>query len=255
VIPLNAKALLVDRTPPEILLHDEVDACPYIPGRDARMPLRLPTRMLRAEEFDGRLARGDRRHGHILYTPTCPTCRACEPIRVDVNRFRPSKTQRRVKRKGDDLLTWEIGDVELSLARVRLYEKHLRGRNLGDGTHPPMTLARYRGFIVDRCCESFELRLSLDGELVAVAITDRGKATLSAHYTFHDPDHARLSLGTYAILKQIELAQQWGLNHVYLGLFIAENRSMRYKARFRPHDRRIGGTWTVVDDGSKDPLP
>ena len=246
MIPLTAKALLVDRTPPEILLHDDIDECPYIPGRDSRMPLRLPTRMLRRDELDERLARGDRRHGHILYTPTCPSCQACEPIRIDVHRFRPSKTQRRVKRSGDALLTWEVGEPELSLSRVTLYEKHLRGRKLGDANHPPMTLARYRGFIVDRCCESFELRLHLDGELVAVAITDRGETSLSAHYTIHDPEHARLSLGTYAILQQIELARQWGLHHVYLGLYIGENRSMRYKSRFRPHDRRIEGVWTVM---------
>ena len=76
------------------------------------------------------------------------------------------------------------------------------------------------------------------------AITDREADALSAHYTYYDPDYARLSLGTFAILKQIELVRERGMHHLYLGLYIGENEFMRYKARFRPHERLIDGIWT-----------
>ena len=83
----------------------------------------------------------------------------------------------------------------------------------------------------------------MDGELAAVAIIDRGERSLSAVYTYWDPRHSALSLGTYSILTQIELARRAGLDWVYLGLAIAANHSMAYKLRFLPHERRIDGAW------------
>jgi len=247
VIPIADNALLIDRTPAEVLIHDDVCDCPYIEGQVARMPLRLPIRPLQPNEFDQRLARGDRRHGVALYTPTCPDCHACEPIRIDTASFRFSRTHRRILNQGNRLLRIETGPPLLSRSRVDLYEKHLHGRGLAKPEHPPMTLPRYRGFVVDRFCDTFELRLFLNDELVGVAITDRGADALSAHYTYYDPDYPRLSLGTYAILKQIELAREREMHHLYLGLFIAENESMRYKARFHPHERLVRSIWTSFD--------
>ena len=53
----------------------------------------------------------------------------------------------------------------------------------------------------------------------------------------------KLSLGTYSILKQLELAKRWGMRHLYLGLYIEANEHMAYKARFLPHDRLVRGEW------------
>jgi len=62
-------------------------------------------------------------------------------------------------------------------------------------------------------------------------------------YTFWDPTHAALSLGTFSILTQLALARRWGLDWLYLGLAIRDNHSMAYKLAFMPHERRIGGSW------------
>ncbi len=208
------------------------------------MPLRLPIRPLQPNEFDERLARGDRRHGVAMYTPSCPQCHACEPIRLRISDFVPSKTHRRTLNRGDRILSMEMGPPVLSQSRVQLYEKHLHERKLAFADHPPMTMSRYRGFIVDRFCDTFEIRLLLENKLVAVAVTDRGKKSLSAHYTFYDPTHSHLSLGTYAILKQVQLARARRMKFLYLGLYIEKNASMRYKTRFHPHERLVGGKWT-----------
>lgn len=244
MFPQADNTLLTDREPPEIVIFDDVTDCPYIEGQIARLPIRLPIRVLEPSEFDERLAKGDRRHGVALYTPSCPACRACEPIRLDLERFRLQKTHRRILRQGDQRLQVEVGPPILTMDRIQLYEKHQQGRGLSMPDHPPMTLPRYRGFIVDRLCDSFEIRLYLSGELVGVAITDRARDSLSAHYTFFDPDFPKLSLGTYAILKQIEMARQQRKRYLYLGLYIAENKHMRYKARFLPHERRVQDAWT-----------
>ena len=205
--------------------------------------MRLPTRALTPEELDQRLDEGDRRHGPFLYRPSCPGCRACEAIRIDVNDFALSASHRRVLRKGDRALTVELGDPVADDERLALYEKHKRERDLVSGSGEPLDLKGYEGFLVDRCVRSFELRYRFEEKLVAVAVTDQGADSLSAVYCLWDPSYSHLSVGTYSVLKQIELTRQWGMRHLYLGLFISTNEHMKYKARFVPHERLIDGTW------------
>ena len=49
------------------------------------------------------LDQGFRRSGNSVYHPICHNCESCIPIRVDVNRFAPSKSQRRTWRRNQDL--------------------------------------------------------------------------------------------------------------------------------------------------------
>jgi len=228
--------------PPELVVHDEEEACPYLPDQRARRPLRQPLRRLTGAEFDQRLEAGDRRMGTLLYTQHCPACVACEPIRVDVNAFAPSRAQRRAQAKGDARIRAQLGPLEVDAQRVALYLKHERGRGLAHEGYS-IDADGYRRFLVESCVEGFEIRYFLDEELVALAVVDHGQRALSAVYTFWDPAQAALSLGTYSILSQLALAKRAGLDWVYLGLAIAQNPSMAYKLRFFPHERRIAGAW------------
>jgi len=232
--------------PPEWLVYDEPSACVYLPGQTARLPLRMPARMLNARDLATRLAAGDRRQGVLLYRPSCPTCRACEAIRIDVATFSPDRTQKRVFRRGETLIQTDVQRPRVSAEKVRLYNRHkaerqlLVGADLLDGPE-------YEQFLVDTCANTFELTYRVDGALIGVAVADRAADALSAVYCFFDPDHARLSPGTYSILKQIELCRTWGLRYLYLGLYVGACRALSYKARFLPHERLIGGEWRRVD--------
>lgn len=226
-----------------MLVWDQTEPCPYLPGRVARMPMRLPLRPLTPVETDEHLARGDRRHGRLLYRPSCATCLACEAIRLDVQRFRPSRTHRRILRRGAAALSIEMGEPELSEERLALYEKHKQGRGLLGPSSRPLDADGYYGFLVDRCLDAFEIRYRFEGRLVGVAVTDRGASSLSAVYCYFDPDLSRLSIGTYSILEQAALCRRWGLQYLYLGLYIADNRHMSYKSRFKPHERLVDGHW------------
>ncbi|HVV51786.1 MAG TPA: arginyltransferase [Polyangia bacterium] len=230
-------------TPPELVVRDAEEACVYLPGRRARQPLRQPLRRLTGAEFDARLAAGDRRAGTLLYNQACPSCAACEPVRVDVRAFAPSRSQRRARVKGDAAVTVELGPLEVDEARLALYRAHERGRGLDHGGRPPIDALEYESFFAESCVEGFELRYRVGGRLAGVAVTDRGARALSAVYTFWDPALAALSLGTYSILTQLALARRWDLDWLYLGLAIRENHSMAYKLAFLPQERRIGGTW------------
>ena len=57
------------------------------------------------------------------------------------------------------------------------------------------------------------------------------------------------SLGTYAVLWLIERARSLGLPYVYLGYWVPESRKMAYKARFKPSEILISGTWRVLTEG------
>ena len=243
--PNDSIPILTDHEPAELLVHDDLAPCPYMDGRQARLPLRMPIRSLEPAEFDLRLADGDRRHGRMLYRPTCPDCSHCEAIRLEVNDFRLHKTHRRVLRQGDLHLRLEVSTPRASRARVALYDKHLTVRKLRSGTDDTMTLGRYRQFLADSCCDTVEITYWDGDTLVGVAIADRGEQSLSAHYCFYDPDRKGWSLGTYSILKQLELCRQWNLRYLYLGLYVAGNPHMRYKGSFLPHERLIDGAWRL----------
>lgn len=236
--------LILDQ-PPELVVHDELQPCPYLPDRVSRLPLRIPARGLERGELELRLARGDRRQGLFLYRPACPACAACEPIRLDLQRFRPNRSQRRTLARGDRQLAVELGEPVVDQKRVDLYNRHkaLRGLSAGQGE---VDVRSYREFLTMTCCDTIEIRYRMLGELVGVAIADRSSEALSAVYCYYDPSHEGLGLGTYSILKQLELCRMWGLRYLYLGLYIAESLHMRYKARFLPHERLLDGTWIEV---------
>ena len=229
--------------PPEMLVRDEEEACLYLPGQRARQPLRAPLRQRTGVEFDARLEAGDRRAGPMLYNQACPACAACEPIRVDVRAFAPSRSQRRALARATPVVAVQLGPIEVDDARLALYRAHERGRGLDRDGRPPIDLPEYESAFAMSCVEGFEVRYRIAGQLAGVAITDRAARSLSAVYTFWDPAHADLSLGTVSILTQIALARRFGLDWLYLGLAIRDNHSMAYKLAFMPHERRIGGTW------------
>ena len=43
-------------------------------------------------------------------------------------------------------------------------------------------------------------------------------------------------------------AREEGLPYVYLGYWVPESRKMAYKARFRPCEILVGGTWRMLTD-------
>ena len=229
-------------SPPELVVYDREQPCPYLKERTSRLPLRLPSRPLSRVELAERLARGDRRQGYVLYQPKCPSCRACEAIRIHAPSYELTGMQKRILKRGDRELTLRIGPPIVDRRRVEIYNAHKTGRGLRDG-QPPIDVDGYRDFLVATCCDTFEIGYYLDTTLIGVAIVDRAEDALSAVYCCYDPAYSRYSVGTYSILKQMELCRTWGLDSLYLGLYIAECSSMTYKANDLPHERLLDGEW------------
>lgn len=221
---------------------DEPDVCSYLPDQTSRLPLELPSGPLSGEQVDILLKRGYRRSGMFFYKPMCPNCVACEAIRLNVATFSGNRSQRRALRRGDTELRFAIGNPTLDEERVLLFNRHRAERGL-DHRDRPVDAADYRAFLLNAPCMSAEIAIFLEKQLIAVSIADVGTESLSAVYTFFDPDFARYSLGTLAVMKQLQLATETGRKWLYLGLYVEENRHLNYKANYRPHQRMQNEKW------------
>jgi arginine-tRNA-protein transferase len=243
-LPPNLRITAGD--PPELVVYDEPGPCAYLEGEVWRLPLRLPLRALTREEFGMRLSQGDRRQGRMLYRTGCPSCRACEPIRIEVERFVATRSQRRILRRGNGTIRVMLGPIEVSSERVQLYNVHKQSRDLARDEEEA-SIDAYQSFLGDSCVESFEMRYDVAGERLGFAIVDRADDALSAVYFYWNPKFRALSPGTYSILKQVELCRRLGLPYLYLGLYIARCATMAYKGGFLPHERLVDGRWQRFD--------
>ncbi|MCA9129017.1 MAG: arginyltransferase [Planctomycetales bacterium] len=224
------------------IVDDSRDQCVYLSDQTARMPLCLPPGPLSPEQLDRLLAHGYRRSGWYFYRTRCPSCSACQPLRIDVDLFKPSRSQRRANQRGEKQLRVEFGLPTLDSRRLDLFNQHRQVRQLARNERP-VGPEDYRGFLLNSFADVGELSLWFDDLLVGVSITDIGQKSLSAVYCFFDPAYSHLSIGTYAILQQIFLARQTNRQWLYLGMYVANNSHLNYKSKFGPHEKWIGGRW------------
>ncbi len=212
--------------------------CDYLSGRAARSLVVVDESRLSPRAYDFFLAQGFRRSGTHVYRPWCDRCRQCVAVRIPVADFRPDRNQRRTLRRNADLdVRWTTAEA-LDDDQWRLYQAYLRAR------HPEGEMARSSrqasdAFLFSPWARTRLLELRLDGRLVAVAVTDEQPRSLSALYTFFSPEEARRSLGTLAVLLQVEAARTQGRRWLYLGYWIPDCRKMSYKSRFLPLEARL----------------
>jgi len=215
--------------------------CSYLPDLAARSQVAAPTHLIDTETYGGLVRQGFRRSGLFTYRPHCDHCAACLPIRIDVAGFQPSRGQRRTWRRQERLAVRMTG-LRWDDEHFELYQRYQNHRHPGAGMDDDMQ-TQYRQFLLTsrvdtRLAEFRDAR----GELRMVSVIDVLNDGLSAVYTFFEPD-APGSLGTWAILWQIEQCRHAGLPWLYLGYWIQESRKMTYKSGFRPHQILLSGDW------------
>ncbi len=226
------------------VVWDEPEPCPYRPGETARFPMRVPPRRLTPAELDAQLEAGDRRSGRMLYTPTCPACSACEPIRVSIPEFAPNKSQRRVWQRNQAELTVMVGPPKVDAERIALYNRHKSERGLSR-SGLDISPTAYKQWLVDSNCDTREITYSLGERLLAVSVLDVGAEAASSVYVYFDPDESKRALGVYSALVEIAWLRSQGKRWYYLGLYVADCRHLAYKSDYRPNERRVGGRWVA----------
>lgn len=222
------------------------ESCPYLPGRES-CSLYLDGRLI-GMGYRALLDQGYRRAGSFLYRPDCASCTECRVLRVPVNSFRRTKSQRRVWNRGRKLFSVDLGEPRINRERLDMYCRYLKAIH-GEMEAAP-TESDFEFMFVSTCLGSATREVRLwDGETLAgVGIIDLFDDAMSTVYFYYDPAYARYSPGTFSALAELDIASALGLKFYYLGYYIAECASMNYKANFGPCEmRRVGeGNWEPI---------
>lgn len=215
--------------------------CSYLDGREARSQVATPSFLISSSIYSELVRQGFRRSGTFTYRPRCNGCLACVPVRVDVNAFAASRSQRRVWKKTHHL------DVSLHPLQDKpeyfdLYQRYQNARHR-DGGMSNDSHEQYQKFLLHSHVDSMLVEFREAGVLRMVSIIDALDDGLSSVYTFFEPDIRQASFGTYNVLWQIELCRQLQLPYLYLGYWIKASQKMAYKANFQPLQGLIQGVW------------
>lgn len=234
----SASSLTFYATPPH--------RCSYLPDREAITIFADPSHPKDAGLYSRLSQMGFRRSGEHIYVPGCEDCRACIPVRIPVEQFRPRRSQRRISARNAHLSVTEHDDI-FNEAHYRLYRRYVNARHRGGGMDDP-SREEYLEFLSSSWCDTVFYEFRAGTALVAVAVADRLNNGLSAVYSFFEPTMAREALGVYAILWQITEAARLGMDYCYLGYLIEQTHKMRYKAEYLPQEHFRNGSWHRVSE-------
>jgi len=218
--------------------------CSYLPDKRSASVFADPESNMNTALYSILINHGFRRSANYVYRPHCPNCQACKPTRIPAHFFIPSRSQRRILKKNQDIRIIEA-KAEFKQSHFDLYVKYIQARHK-NGEMDHNDPSRYFEFLDSDWCDTVFYEFFLNETLVAVAVTDVLNNGLSALYSFFDPNLPQRSLGTYAILVQLEKAQSLKKPWLYLGYWIDECEKMRYKKNFKPLEIWENDEWHPI---------
>lgn len=220
--------------------------CPYLAGRMERKLFTALQGENAAELNDTLSKQGFRRSQNVLYRPSCAECSACMSARIDVSKFTPSRSQRRVTKRAAHLARRATSPWATE-EQYDLFRKYLDGRHASGGM-ADMDMFEFAAMVEETPIRSRLFEYCDGADLAAVCLTDILDDGLSMVYSFFEPEYDRLSLGTYLILDHIKIAQELGMPYVYLGYWVPGSPKMDYKAKYKGLELYHGGNWQPLQD-------
>jgi leucyl-tRNA---protein transferase len=188
-------------------------------------------------ELQNMLEHGWRRFGHMHFVPECRSCTKCISIRIDINKYIFSKSNKRLlsKHKNTKIV---IQPPSISIQHLKLYDKyHSFMNNKKKWPYNKIDPEEYiRSYVKGGTKFAKEILYFIDNRLVCVALCDILDNALSSIYCFYDHDYQNYSLGQYSILYQLKLAKELNIRYIYLGYWIKDHFSMGYKEKYQPFE-------------------
>ena len=239
---------MIDIKPKNILeqpiyLLTKATPCPYLKGRVEK---RIATDLSNNNEIYNELAiNGFRRVENWMYRPICDNCSACKSYRVEIKKFKLTKSLKRVN-KNLNFLNYKIIQNSVTLEHYQLFKKYQLNRHSG-GSMSEMDEDEFTSMV-----ETSPIKTSLmefrdnNKKLMGAVLLDEGDKDLSAVYSFFDPSLDKLGLGNYMIIQCILFGQKSNYKYLYLGYYIKEISSMSYKKRFKPGQILENNEWQSI---------
>lgn len=223
----------------------EPHECSYLKGRRSTTAFVDPSLTIDTALYSRMTTMGFRRSGSYLYSPMCAQCNACVPVRVPVMDFKMSRAQKRCWNKNRDIMVEQLESINRD-EHFPLYSRYINGRH-SDGDMYPPSRQQFEEFLCTPWESTRYLEFRLADRLIGCAVVDLIHNGVSALYTYFDPTYTERSLGNLAILFQINMARELGLEHLYLGYWVADCGKMEYKTKYRPLEFYLENSWQLAD--------
>lgn len=201
--------------------------CPYLPDRLMRYEYFFAM-AVGAPDLEKLLAAGWRKFGYYYFRPSCDGCRQCIPVRIPVEEFSPSKSQRRTLRKNADVQV-EFRELMFTEEVYQIYFEHSISR-FGEASD----LDDFLFSFYQQSCPAMQSEYYIDDELKAVGFLDVSSMGISTVYFIYRNDITRRGPGIFSILREIEFTRSMGLPYYYLGYYVPGCSRMEYKSGFKP---------------------
>ena len=149
------------------------------------------------------------------------------PLRVDLERFTLTRSQKRVLAKNRDTST-VIRPAIVDKARENLFAKHIHRYQ----ENIPSSLFDFMSPVPASVpCLNLQLCIYLKETLVGVTYLDIGESATSAVYAMFNPAQAKRSLGILMMLRSIQFSRKQGYRYYYPGYAYREPSAYDYKKR------------------------
>jgi leucyl-tRNA---protein transferase len=228
------------------LFLSEKHPCGYLEGEEAQPAFVHPLFKMTPSIYSQLIEKGYRRSGDEVYSPHCPNCSACIPVRLKVSEFIPNRSQIRCLQKNSGIQI-KIKPAEFDEAHYQMYMRYQNERH-SEGLMAHSSQQDYLRFLKSAWCETSFVEFSINDELAAIAVVDTLDNALSAVYTFFESKFSDKSLGVYAVLWQIEWAKQLQNEFLYLGFWIKKCQKMSYKSNYQPLQIYKDKQWIGFED-------
>jgi len=208
--------------------------CSYLENKKVRMNYKYVTKS--NSVFNSAvIQRGWRRFGNYYFYPICNGCNECKSLRIDVENFKASKSQRKAFNRNKDTKII-VQKPSVTKEHIELYNKYHQWKAKKDGwSSKEINSPEYfENFVQGAHDFGKEVLYIRDNKLIAVDLIDIVEDGISAIYFFYDPDYSRYSLGVYSLLKQIEFAKILNKRWIYLGYWVDGCKAFEYKTKFTP---------------------
>jgi len=217
--------------------------CNYLADIQAQSVFVNPEEMMSQAIYTHLMQQGFRRSSDYVYRPHCHNCQACISVRLNVQQFVLSRSQKRCKNKNKHLIVQPQAS-EFNEAHYQMYSNYVQSRHAGGGMDEP-DKDKYMNFLTSKWGHTVFFEFKEEDRLIALAVTDVINDGFSAVYTFFDPAHElqKRSLGVNSIIWQIEEAQRRGLKWLYLGYWIKDCQKMSYKNNYQPLEYFYNNAW------------
>lgn len=205
--------------------------CSYLPDRNMDMDFFLAPRKFNEIELNYFLENGWRKFGYEFFKHICEHCKACVPIRIPVDIFEPSSSQRKLMKKNSDI-NFISRKLTYSDRIYEIYKSHCRRF-----TQPAFSKTLFKETYFNSSVPSIQTEYYIDDVLIAVGFLDVSNEALNSVYFIYDLKYIHRSPGIFSILKEIELTKKYNLKYYYLGYYIKQNHFMAYKNKFFPNQK------------------